>query len=153
LEERRRFLDWFVWHRFYATLTSEELETCASGGGLPDPIPNRPSSVDSLDRKSLLKLWEEDEAIFRGRSHEELDFYTENASWPEQRGRLHYSKQDGKMVVEWRNDLTEQGAAPLLERPSQGPTNDCRSHFGGPKWNYHDKSKRERAGKSGLLWN
>jgi|SRR5450755_3186747 len=112
LEERRRFLDWFVRHRFYTTLTSEELETCASGGGLPDPIPNRPSSVDSLDRKSLLKLWEEDEAKFGGRSQEELDFYAENASWPEQRSRLHYSKQDGKMFVEWRNDLTEQSAAP-----------------------------------------
>jgi hypothetical protein len=64
LEDQRRFRDWFVRHRFYATLTFEELETCASGGGLPDPIPNRPSSVDTLDRKSLLKLWEEDELKF-----------------------------------------------------------------------------------------
>ena len=111
LEERRRFLDWFVGHRFYATLTSEELETCVSGGGFPDPMPNRPSSVDTLDRKSLLNLWEEDELKFGGRSQEELDFYADNGSWPEQRGRLHYFKQNGEMFVEWRNDLTEQSAA------------------------------------------
>ena len=104
LEDQRRFLDWFVRHRFYATLTLEELKTCASGGGFPDPIPNRPSSVDTLDRKSLLNLWEENKLIFGGRSHEELDFYTENGFWPEQKGQLHYSLQDGKLFVEWRNE-------------------------------------------------
>ena len=56
-----------MWHRFYATLTLEELETCASGAGFPDPIPNRSSSLDTLDRESLLKLWEEDEQKFGGR--------------------------------------------------------------------------------------
>ena len=58
LESECKFLDWFVSERFWATLTREELETWASGGNLPDPIPNRPSSLDTLDRKSLLKLWE-----------------------------------------------------------------------------------------------
>ena len=57
LENRRKFLDWFVMHRFLATLTLEELENWASGGDLPDPIPNRPSSFDTMDRKSLRKLW------------------------------------------------------------------------------------------------
>jgi len=52
LENKRRFLDWFVWHRFYAMLTLEELETCASGGGFPDPIPNRASSLDTLCHRS-----------------------------------------------------------------------------------------------------
>jgi hypothetical protein len=38
LENRRRFLDWFVRHRFWATLRLEELERFAAGGGLPDPV-------------------------------------------------------------------------------------------------------------------
>ncbi len=109
LENKRRFLDWFVWHRFYATLTLEELETYVSGG-LPDPVPNRPSSVDTLDRKSLLKLWEEEELKFGGRSQEELKFYAENGFWPERRGRLHYSMQDGKLFVEWRNEPQAESA-------------------------------------------
>lgn len=78
LERRRHFVDWFVRHRFYDTLTLEELEACASGGGFPDPLPNRQSSVDRLDRKSLLNLWEKDELKFGGRSREELEFYADN---------------------------------------------------------------------------
>jgi hypothetical protein len=114
-EDKRRFLDWFVRHRLYSTLTLEELETCAAGGGFPDPIPNRPSSLDTLDRKSLLKLWEEDERVFGGRNHEELEFYADNGFWPEERGRLHYSMQDGKLVVEWRNE-------PEGDNPASGTT-------------------------------
>jgi hypothetical protein len=29
--------------------------------------------------------------------------------WPEQRGRFHYSMEDGKLVVEWRIEPEEQG--------------------------------------------
>jgi hypothetical protein len=108
LEDQRRFLDWFVRHRFYATLTLEELKTCASGEGFPDPIPNRPSIVDMLDRKSLLKLWEEDELRFGRRSQDELDFFAEHGFWPEQRGRLHYFLRDGQLQVEWRNEAQEE---------------------------------------------
>jgi hypothetical protein len=61
-----------------------------------------------LDRKSLLKLWEEDERVFEGRSKEELDFYADNGSWPEAKGRLHYSMQDGKLFVEWRSGPEEK---------------------------------------------
>jgi hypothetical protein len=55
-----------------------------------------------LDQKSLLKLWEEDERILGGRSKEELEFYPDNGSWPEAKGRLHYLVQGGKLFVEWR---------------------------------------------------
>ncbi len=116
LEKRRRFLDWFVWQRFYASLTLEELETGAAGGDFPDPIPNRPSSMDTLDRKSLLKLWEEDERIFRGRSEADREYFVDNGVWPEQRGRLHYSMQDGKLFVEWRNEAREGPGTPPSEQ-------------------------------------
>jgi hypothetical protein len=107
LESQRRFLDWFVWQRFYDSLTLEELETGAAGGDFPDPIPNRASSMDTLDRKSLLKLWEENERVFRGRSQADREYYADTGLWPEQRGRLHYSMQDGKLFFEWRNGLAE----------------------------------------------
>jgi hypothetical protein len=32
LENARRFLDWFVWDRFYASLTEDELEIYAHNG-------------------------------------------------------------------------------------------------------------------------
>jgi hypothetical protein len=115
LQNMRRFRDWFVRHRFYAALTLEELETCAVGGGFPDPIPNRPSSLDTLDRNSLLKLWQEDERVFGGRNQEELQFYADSGFWPEERGRLHYSMQDGKLVVEWRSE-------PEGDNPASGTT-------------------------------
>jgi hypothetical protein len=108
LENQRRFLDWFVMHRFWATLSREELETFAAGGGLPDPVPNRPSTLDTMDQKSLIKLWEEDERVFRGRSQADEDSYADTGVWPEQRGRLHYSMQDGKLFVEWRNEALDE---------------------------------------------
>ena len=111
LDRDRRFLDWFVVNRFLATLTLEELETFASGGGLPDPIPNRPSRLDTMDRKSLRKLWEEDELRLRGRSKEELEFYADNRVWPEQRGRLHYFEEDGRLQIEWRSEAWEEDRA------------------------------------------
>src|ERR1700685_3877780 len=80
--------------RLYACLSLEELETCASVGAFPDPIPNRASSLDTLDRKSLLKLWEEDERVFRGRSHADREYFADTGSWPERTGRLHYSMKE-----------------------------------------------------------
>ena|ERR1700689_1422601 len=120
LEKRWRFLDWFVWQRFYDSLTLEELETGAAGGDFPNPLPNRPSSLDTMDRKSLLRLWKEDERIFRGRSQADREYYADNGSWPEQRGRLYYSRQDGKLFVEWRNEAQEGRAT---TPPEQETTN------------------------------
>jgi hypothetical protein len=102
LENARRFLDWFVWDRFYASLTEDEIEIYARNGNLQEPIPNRPCWMDKRDRKSLLKLWKEHELSFGERSHEELDYCTKNGCWPEERGRLHYSLHDGKLGVEWQ---------------------------------------------------
>jgi hypothetical protein len=101
LEAKRRFLDWFAKQRFYQSLTEQELMTFALYGQLPVPIPNRPSTIDSLDGKTLLRLWQDDERTFSGRSEEELAFFTMNGFWPEQRGRFHYSMHAGKLTVEW----------------------------------------------------
>ena len=118
LDRDRRFLDWFVLQRFLVTLTMEELETWTFGGSLPDPIPNRPSSFDTMDRKSLSRLWEENELIFAGRSKEEHEFYAANGFWPERRGRLHYFLEDGQLQIEWRSQAQEEevGAKTASER-------------------------------------
>jgi hypothetical protein len=96
--------------RFFTSRTDDELATYERDGKLPQPIPNRPSPLDRLDRKALVKLWETNERIFRGRSHHELDYYTTNGIWPEQKGQFHYSMQDGKLCIEWRNKSEEEGA-------------------------------------------
>jgi len=108
LETECRFMDWFVMHRLCSTLTLEELETWASGRGLPDPIPNRLSSLDTMDRKSLCMLWEEHKIIFEGRSQQEREFYVENGFWPEQQGRPHYFLLDGQLRVECRSPDPEE---------------------------------------------
>jgi hypothetical protein len=107
LEAKRRFLDWFAKQRFYRSLTEQELMKFALDGQLPVPIPNRPSTIDSLDRKTLLRLWQDDERTFDGRSEEELAFFTTNGFWPEQRRRFHYSTHDGKLIVEWLGGTEE----------------------------------------------
>ena len=129
LENQRRFLDWFVTHRFWATLSLEELETFAAGGGLPNPVPNRPSNLDTMDQKSLTKLWEEEERVFKGRSQADQDAYADTGVWPEQRGRLHYSMQDGKLFAEWRNEVLDEGMRPGTTTQEQGASHQL--HFGG----------------------
>ena len=137
LENRRKFLDWFVMHRFIATLTLEELNTWVSGGGLPDPIPNRPSSLDTMDRKSLRRLWEENEQIFGGRSVEEREFFVDNGFWPEQRGRLHYFMQNGQLEIEWRSEVPEE------DTPEQDPqsqsSSDSQNSDSEDEHDYHQK--------------
>lgn len=102
-------MDGFVSDRILDSLTEDELRTYLREEKLPEPIPNRPSRFDTMDRKTLSKLWEEKERIFAGRSHEELEYFTENGHWPEQRGRFHSFMEDGKLVVEWRIDPEEHG--------------------------------------------
>lgn len=69
LEDRQRFIDWFLFDRFLESLTREQLETFAHDGRLPEPLPEPlpkgASRLDGLDRKSLIKLWEESERMFR----------------------------------------------------------------------------------------
>ena len=103
-----------------ASAHSSRTGTFARDGEFPDPLPNRSSRLDGVDLKNLIKLWEEDERVFGGRSHEELQFFTDNGSWPEQRGRLLYSIQGGKLFVEWQNDLEQESVSPRTTAQEQG---------------------------------
>jgi hypothetical protein len=101
--------------RFEWPTIRDELETFAAGGNLPETLLNRPSKSDKLDRKSLIKRWKEVDRIFGGRSRDELECYAKSGLWPEQRGWLHYSMQDGKVDVRWRTGPKEE----TLRQPTQ----------------------------------
>jgi len=83
LEKEQRFKRWFEIHDFLEKLTYEELKTYAETGVYCTSIADRPSSSDGRDHKALLKLFEEHELFFGGRSYEELSFYVEHGCWPE----------------------------------------------------------------------
>jgi hypothetical protein len=112
LEDGRRFMTWFVFERFLESLNEEQLETYARDGRwpepLPEPLPKGASRLDWLDRKTLVKLWEESERMFRHRSPDELMFFQENGYWPEQRLRPRHYVQDGCFSVEWQSEGEEQ---------------------------------------------
>jgi len=105
LEDSQRFIDWFLGERFMESLTLEQLENLARDRRwpepLPEPLPPGASQLDRLDRKSLIKLWEERERIFGHRSRDETAFFGENGYWPEQRMRPRYYLQDECLSIEW----------------------------------------------------
>jgi hypothetical protein len=102
LENEQRFSTWLLSNRYLESLTGVELEAFARAGELPDPVPNRPSRLDGLDRESLVKLWEEDERLCGYRSSEDLMHFSRYGKWPEEMGRFRYSQQDGKVFAQWR---------------------------------------------------
>jgi hypothetical protein len=65
LEAEQQFRTWFGFVRFLEGLSNEQLEDVAIywrfPEPLPEPLPIGASRLDGLDRKSLLKLWEEEE--------------------------------------------------------------------------------------------
>jgi hypothetical protein len=107
LENQRRFLNWFARDRLFNTLTSDELSTFAMGGDLPESTLNRPNTLEHFDRASLIKRWEEEERLLGWRSKEELAYYAQNGVWPEHGGRLHYSLEEGRLIVEWRHECED----------------------------------------------
>jgi hypothetical protein len=64
------------------SLTADELIAFAQDRKLPDSFSNRACKLDGVDRKSLIKLREEDDRLFGGRSLEELKSYASIGAWP-----------------------------------------------------------------------
>jgi hypothetical protein len=112
LESKSRFLDWCIDNRFFDTLTAGELLAYGREGKLPTALRNRASTLDGRDQDVLLKLWKKEEQLYRGRSEEELQYFSENASWPEQRLRFEYSLRDGCVVIRWLTPTAKDGFAP-----------------------------------------
>ena len=93
LETELRFRVWVHRERIMEGMSEEELNHLAATGLLPTrpaPPPGT-SKLDGLDRKTLLRLWEEDEREIlrlmlemRGRSEDEHRFHSLHDHWPEQ---------------------------------------------------------------------
>jgi hypothetical protein len=88
VEVELRFKSWFRFTRWLETRTDQELEDYrASDGTLPCPFPDPPPGsvrLDNLDRKALIKLWEEDQRWSEGRSSKDLGYYADHGHWPDQ---------------------------------------------------------------------
>ena len=87
-EREDSFQHWLQFQRLLESFTEEQLLAYAAHGRLPEPLPEPlppgKSRLDELDRKSLIKLWEENERFLGGRSQEELSIYATHGHWPEQ---------------------------------------------------------------------
>src|SRR5579864_4637029 len=88
LEREKRFREWFYFERYLEGLTNRQLEFYVHHGQWPEPVPEPlppgASRLDRMDRKSLIRLWEEHEREFGSRTGEELTFYCAHGHWPEQ---------------------------------------------------------------------
>jgi hypothetical protein len=95
LEKEQKFRTWFGFTRFLEGLNDEQVEDLAIywrfPEPLPEPLPMGTSRLNGLDRRSLLKLWEEEERETsrimrenRGRTEGERWFHLHHGHWPEQ---------------------------------------------------------------------
>lgn len=87
LEKEKRFLQWFYANDTFSRCTEEELKTYLETQKWPDwvlcgAIDDRTSELDGLDRKTLLKLFEEDERLFGNLSKDEVKVYVEHGTLP-----------------------------------------------------------------------
>ncbi len=86
LEKEQRLKQWFEINDLLERFTDEELKIYSETGELPesvlcDSFADRPSRLDRPDRKTLLKLFEEYELLFGGRSDDEIRFYAAHGYW------------------------------------------------------------------------
>ena len=87
LEHEQRFQDWCESVRVIESFTKEQLEEFYQKGYLSGPYPDPPhgeSRLDHLDRRTLIRMWQENEREYAGRSAER--FY----SMVESRSRWNY---------------------------------------------------------------
>jgi len=90
LERENRFREWKRRQRYFESLSEEQLETLAVLGFLPAPQPPEPargkSRLDSLSRKELVRMFEDNErwsAKFASRSDDQREFFCLHGHWPE----------------------------------------------------------------------
>jgi hypothetical protein len=86
LEAELRFRIWIRQHRFFESLSIEELEAWSMTGQRPEreePAPGM-SALDNMERKEIQKRWKEDEQKYEGRNREEIEFFRFHGHWLEQ---------------------------------------------------------------------
>ena len=86
IETEIRFRFWVRWQRMVEGMDTDEMEMLASTGqwsNRPEPAPGA-STLDAMDRPSLLTMWKQAQQQSAGRNDEELAFYACHGHWPEQ---------------------------------------------------------------------
>jgi hypothetical protein len=94
LEKEAGFRRWLDFSRLLENLSDSQLEEVAIYFRFPDPMPEPlpigMSKLDGLDRKTLLRMWEESERTtartmhdMEGRNEEERKFHLHHGRWPE----------------------------------------------------------------------
>jgi hypothetical protein len=86
IENAIRFRLWLRETRMSEAMSMEEIEFLLTTGKWPErlePIPGA-SQLDAIDRKTLLKRWEQQDQVCYGRGLPEIKYYDEHGHWPEQ---------------------------------------------------------------------
>ena len=94
LEKEAGFRRWLDLSRLLENLSDSQLEEVAIYFRFPDPMPEPlsigMSKLGGLDRKTLLRMWEESERTtarimhdMEGRNEEERKFHLHHGRWPE----------------------------------------------------------------------
>jgi hypothetical protein len=95
LEKEAGFRRWLDFSRLLENLSDSQLEEVAIYFRFPDPMPEPlsigMSKLDGLDRKTLLRMWEESERTtartmhdMKGRNEVERQVHVHHGHWPEQ---------------------------------------------------------------------
>jgi hypothetical protein len=138
LEKEQQFRTWFAFTRFLEGLSDEQVEDLAIylrfPEPLPEPLPMGSSRLDGLDRKSLLKLWEQEERetsrIMRensGRNEDERRFHLYHGHWPEQGcNEQNCLKQRDLQLRHDSRETARTGSRRIHSSPGRGR----RSHLG-----------------------
>ena len=70
LEQEQRFQEWLESMRLVETFSDEQIEEfCQKGylsGPYPDPPPPGQCTLDQLDRKTLIRMWQEQQQALVG---------------------------------------------------------------------------------------
>lgn len=92
LETEFRFRKWLAGARLLERFTAEQLLDFAAHKTIPEsippPLPSGESESDGLDKRTLMKLWKENERIgreFMRHTEEERLFWTQHGHFPDAR--------------------------------------------------------------------
>ncbi len=106
LEKEQRFQRWYAVEDALWRFTQEEREIYATTGRIPESLPfDEPGRLDGLDRKTLLKLFEEHQRFTGSVTRDDAAFYLVHRTFPREETLKHmerYFKRTGELLKQAR---------------------------------------------------